>query len=65
MIETPQGWIPNDKASVDPSVETNLDDIKDHPGFSPVKIDYSNAINVVATHRPKNEAGNFSILDRG
>ena len=31
MIETPQGWIPNDKASVDPSVETNLDDIKDHP----------------------------------
>ena len=26
--------------------------IEDHPGFSPVKVDYSNAVNVVGTHQP-------------
>ena len=26
-------------------------DIENHPGYSPVKVDYTNAINVVATHR--------------
>ena len=41
----------------------NVDDIKDHPGFSPVKVDYSNAINVVATHRPKKEIGKSLILN--
>ena len=41
----------------------NVEDIKDHPGFSPVKVDYSNAINVVATHRPKKEIGKSLILN--
>jgi len=31
MIETPPGWIPNDKASVDPQLQTDLSDIKEHP----------------------------------
>ena len=30
-----------------------MEDIKDHPGFSPVKVDYSNAINIVAPIDPK------------
>ena len=41
----------------------NVEDIKDHPGFSPVKVDYSNAINIVATHRPKTEIGRSLILN--
>jgi metal-sulfur cluster biosynthetic enzyme len=31
MIETPPGWVPNDNASVDPQLETDLKDIKEHP----------------------------------
>ena len=31
MIETPPGWIPNDKASVDPQLKTDLSEIKEHP----------------------------------
>ena len=38
-------------------------DIKSHPGFSPVDVDYTNAINVVGTHRPKNETGKSLILN--
>ena len=30
MDSTPPGWLPQEKASVDPSVEATLDDIKDH-----------------------------------
>ncbi len=36
-------------------------DIESHPGFSPVKVDYTNAINVVGTHRPHEETG--TVLD--
>ncbi|WP_282609336.1 ArgE/DapE family deacylase [Pelagibius sp. Alg239-R121] len=38
-------------------------DIEHHPGFSPVKVDYSNAINVVGTHRPGEEQGRSLILN--
>ena len=38
-------------------------DIEGHPGFSPVKVDYSNAINVVGTHRPRDETGRSLILN--
>jgi acetylornithine deacetylase len=38
-------------------------DIETHPGFSPVKVDYSNAINVVGTHRPREETGKSLILN--
>ena len=31
MIETPPGWLPNDKATVDPQLQTDLKDIKEHP----------------------------------
>jgi acetylornithine deacetylase len=41
----------------------NPADIKSHPGFSPVAVDYDNAINVVGTHRPKNETGRSLILN--
>jgi acetylornithine deacetylase len=37
--------------------------IESHPGFSPVDVDYSNAINVVGTHRPKQETGQSLILN--
>ncbi|NNF79593.1 MAG: ArgE/DapE family deacylase [Rhizobiales bacterium] len=38
-------------------------DIEKHPGFSPVKVSYENAINVVATHRPREETGRSLILN--
>ncbi|HRK19411.1 MAG TPA: ArgE/DapE family deacylase [Hyphomicrobiaceae bacterium] len=41
----------------------DVDDIKHHPGFSPVCVDYSNAINVVGTLRPKSETGRSLILN--
>ncbi|WP_095589263.1 ArgE/DapE family deacylase [Actibacterium ureilyticum] len=41
----------------------DVDDIKHHPGFSPVTIDYSNAINVVGTLRPRAETGRSLILN--
>ncbi|MFC3229035.1 ArgE/DapE family deacylase [Marinibaculum pumilum] len=39
------------------------DAIRHHPGFSPVTVSYDNAINVVGTHRPKDEAGRSLILN--
>lgn len=41
----------------------DVDDIKAHPGFSPVDIDYSNAVNVVGTHRPRAEKGRSLVLN--
>lgn len=38
-------------------------DIENHPGFSPVKVNYTNAINVVGTHRPQEETGRSLILN--
>jgi len=38
-------------------------EIEAHPGFSPVAVDYDNAVNVVATHRPHQEAGRSLILN--
>ena len=38
-------------------------DIENHPGFSPVKVNYDNAINVVGTHRPREEKGRSLILN--
>lgn len=40
-----------------------VSDIENHPGFSPVKVDYSNAINVVGSHRPREEKGRSLILN--
>jgi len=40
-----------------------VDDIKHHPGFSPVEVDYSNAINVVGTLRPREETGKSLVLN--
>ena len=31
MIDMPPGWVPNDNASVDPHLECDLKDIKEHP----------------------------------
>ena len=41
----------------------DIDEIKDHPGFSPVNVNYDNAINVVATHHPREEVGRSLILN--
>lgn len=41
----------------------NVKDIESHPGFSPVSVAYDNAINVVGTHRPKDEKGRSLILN--
>ena len=41
----------------------DLEALRDHPGFSPVEVDYANAINVVATHRPTHETGRSLILN--
>lgn len=38
-------------------------EIETHPGFSPVAVDYANAINVVGTHRPKEGRGRSLILN--
>ncbi|MDQ2093066.1 ArgE/DapE family deacylase [Rhodalgimonas zhirmunskyi] len=40
-----------------------VEDIENHPGFSPVAVDYSNAINVVGTLRPNAETGRSLILN--
>jgi len=41
----------------------DLDKIHDHPGFSPVTVDYSEALNVVATHLPRESKGKSLILN--
>ncbi|MWB78773.1 ArgE/DapE family deacylase [Pseudooceanicola sp. 216_PA32_1] len=40
-----------------------VDDIRHHPGFSPIDVDYANAINVVGTMRPRSETGRSLILN--
>jgi acetylornithine deacetylase len=39
------------------------DDIKHHPGFSPIDVSYENAWNVVGSFRPQKEAGRSLILN--
>ncbi len=43
--------------------QISVDDIRSHPGYSPVAVDYDNAINVVGTHHPREEAGRSLILN--
>ena len=38
-------------------------EIEAHPGFSPVAVNYDNALNVVGTHRAKSELGRSLILN--
>ncbi len=37
--------------------------IENHPGFSPVTVDYAQVFNVVASHRPRQETGRSLILN--
>jgi len=39
------------------------EDIRHHPGFSPVAVPYDNAINVVGTHTPRQATGKSLILN--
>ncbi|ORE96184.1 acetylornithine deacetylase [Stappia sp. 22II-S9-Z10] len=39
------------------------EEIRHHPGFSPVAVDYSNAYNVVGAMRPREETGRSLILN--
>lgn len=41
----------------------DVDDIMHHPGFSPVEVDYANAVNVVGQHSPRNVVGRSLILN--
>jgi acetylornithine deacetylase len=41
----------------------DIEEIRHHPGFSPIAVDYENAINVVATHRPPETLGRSLILN--
>jgi acetylornithine deacetylase len=41
----------------------DVEAIRGHPGFSPVDVDYSNAINVVGTHTPGETTGRSLILN--
>ena len=41
----------------------DIDSIKDHPGFSPVSINYDQAFNIVATHTPREQKGRSLILN--
>jgi hypothetical protein len=45
------------------SFAIDADKIRDHPGFSPVTVDYTDAVNVVATHRPREAKGRSLILN--
>jgi len=45
--------------------QIDVDRIKDHPGFSPVTVDYDNAWNVVGTHRPAGAATGRSLILNG
>ena len=40
-----------------------VSEIENHPGFSPVKVDYENALNVVGTHHPTEAKGRSLILN--
>lgn len=41
----------------------DLAKIHDHPGFSPVTVDYRDALNVIATHEPRTPRGKSLILN--
>ena len=41
----------------------DVDHIKAHPGFSPVTVDYTDAINVIGTHEPTEARGRSLILN--
>lgn len=41
----------------------DVSEIESHPGFSPVKVDYENALNVVGTHHPTEVKGRSLILN--
>ena len=41
----------------------DVHEIERHPGFSPVTVDYDNAINVVGTLQPREEKGRSLILN--
>jgi len=41
----------------------DIDAIRGHPGFSPVTVDYSDAVNVVGVHRPREQRGRSLILN--
>ncbi|MGB8621631.1 MAG: ArgE/DapE family deacylase [Paracoccaceae bacterium] len=43
--------------------EIDVPGLREHPGFSPATVDYSDMRNVVATHTPRNAAGRSLILN--
>ncbi len=45
------------------SFAISVDEIRDHPGFSPVTIDYAESVNVIGTHTPREARGRSLILN--
>ena len=41
----------------------DVDELRDHPGFSPVTVSYENAVNVIGTHQPRTAQGRSLILN--
>ncbi|MDH3687985.1 MAG: ArgE/DapE family deacylase [Gammaproteobacteria bacterium] len=41
----------------------DIEEIRDHPGFSPVSVSYDNAFNVIGTHRAREIKGRSLILN--
>ena len=41
MIDMPEGWVPNDSSSVDPHLQCDLKDVKEHP---PTQVEYMPSI---------------------
>ena len=41
----------------------DLDAIREHPGFSPVVVDYADALTVIARHAPKRATGRSLVLN--
>ena len=44
-------------------VPMDVSAIEDHPGFSPVTVDYDGAVNIIATHTPRETKGRSLILN--
>ncbi|MBO0344508.1 ArgE/DapE family deacylase [Roseibium sp. CAU 1637] len=61
-----QEWLADDLKKRGYPVESfvvDVEKIHDHPGFSPVNVDYSDALNVIATHTPREIKGKSLILN--
>ncbi|MEM7189467.1 MAG: M20/M25/M40 family metallo-hydrolase, partial [Pseudomonadota bacterium] len=63
---TAQNWLHDQLAARGYAMDrwqVREEDIKDHPGFSPIAVSYENTLNVVGTHTPRQATGRSLILN--